>query len=153
GLARLGTGEKQNAAESFSAMLALVGDSAWSRVLVGRAYLKQNLADEATKEFQAALRIDPRAADAHYFWGRALLQANDWKPTPEVESHFLDELRVNPRHFLANYLLGVFAWMNRKYGESEGYLRMAAQLNPSLPEVWMYLGLNAHARKAEPLAE
>jgi tetratricopeptide (TPR) repeat protein len=153
GIAYLGLGEKQKAAETFSQLLALIGDHGWSRVLVGRAYQEQKLPQEAEVEFGNALRLDPRTPNAHYFWALTLLQANEWSPTSEVRAHLQEELKLNPRHFLANYLLGFFATNEKNYDESDRYLHLAAKLNPSLPEVWMYLGLNAQGRKVNRTAE
>jgi tetratricopeptide (TPR) repeat protein len=153
GMAQLAMGEKQEAAQSFSRMLALVGDYGWSRVLVGRAYQEQKLAQDAVAEFQNALRLDPRTPNAHYSWALTLLKANDWTPTPEAQSQLKEELKLNPHHLLANYLLGVFASIARNYEESDRYLHFAAQLDPALPEVWMYLGLNANDRRSGRFAE
>jgi tetratricopeptide (TPR) repeat protein len=153
GMAQLGLGEKDQAADTFKKMLAMIGDSGWSRVLVGRAYMTQHLPEQAIAEFQSALRIELRTPEAHYFWGRTLLQANDWLPTPEIESQLQEELKLNPHHFLANYLLGIFARMGRDFELSDRYLHTATELNPSLPETWMYLGLNARDRHANQSAE
>jgi tetratricopeptide (TPR) repeat protein len=153
GIAQLGMGEKQAASESFSRMLALVADSGWSRLLIGRAYQQQNLPQQAITEFQNALRLDPRTANAHYFWAWTLLQASSWSLTPEARSHLQEELKLNPRHFLAIYLLGIFESMERNYDESDRFLRLAAELRPSLPDVWMYIGLNENGRNANRSAE
>ena len=153
GIAYLGQGEKQKAAETFSQLLVFTGDYGWSRVLVARAYQEQKLPLEAETEFQIALRIDPRTPNAHYFWALTLLQANAWTPTSEVRSQLHEELKLNPRHFLANYWLGYFASKERNYDESDRYLRLAAELNPSQPETWMFLGLNAQSRVANRSAE
>jgi tetratricopeptide (TPR) repeat protein len=153
GIAYLGQGEKQKAAETFSQLLVFTGDHGWSRVLVGRAYQEQKLPLEAEAEFRIALRIDPRTPNAHYFWALTLLQANAWTPTSEVRSQLHEELKLNPRHFLANYWLGYFASKERNYNESDRYLRLAAELNPSQPETWMFLGLNAQSRAANRSAE
>jgi tetratricopeptide (TPR) repeat protein len=143
GIAYLALGEKQKAADTFSQLLALTGDHGWSRVLLGRAYQKQRLPHEAETEFQKALQLDPRTTSAHYFWAMTLLEANQWSPTPEVREHLLEELKLNPRDFLTNYWLGYFASKERNYDESDRYLRLAVELNPSQPETWLYLGLNA----------
>ena len=153
GIAQLGMGEKQAASDSFSRVLALVGDSGWSRVLIGRAYQQQNLPQEAIAEFQNALRLDPHTANVHYFWAWTLLQASSWSLTPEARSHLQEELKLNPRHFLAIYLLGIFESMERNYDESDRFLRLAAELRPSLPDVWMYIGLNENGRNANRSAE
>ena len=153
GIAHLGLGEKQKAADTFSQLLALTGDYGWSRVLVGRAYQDQRLPQEAEAELRKALRIDPRTPNAHYFWALTLLQANAWSPTSEVQSHLHEELRIDPHHFLANYWLGYFASKERDYDESDRYLRLAAESNPSQPEVWLFLGLNAQGRADNHSAE
>lgn len=153
GIAYLGLSDRQKARDTFSQLLALTGDHGWSRILVGRAYQEQKLPVEAEAEFRIALRIDPRTPDAHYFWALTLLQANAWTPTPEVRSQLHEELKLNPRHFLANYWLGYFASKERNYNESDRYLRFAAELNPSQPEIWMFLGLNAQSRAANHSAE
>jgi tetratricopeptide (TPR) repeat protein len=152
GIAYIGLGEKQKAAGTFSHLLALTGDYGWSRVLVGRAY-QEGMPEEAEAEFGNALRIDPRTANAHYFWALTLLQSNRWSPTPEARSHLHEELKLNPRHFLANYWLGYFASNERNYDESDRYLRLAAEINPSQPETWMFLGLNSQRRGANRVAE
>ena len=153
GIAYLGMGEKQKAADTFSQMLALVGDYGRSRVLVGRAYQEQHLPSEAEVEFRTALRMDPQTPTAHYYWALTLLQTNAWTPTPEARLHLREELKFNPRHLLANYLLGYFASNEGNFEESDPYLRLAAEINPSMPETWMFLGLNAQARKSSQLAE
>ncbi len=153
GIAFLGQGEKQKAADTFSQLLTLTGEYGWSRVLVGRAYQEQRMPQEAEAEFRIALRIDPRTPNAHYFWALTLLQNNSWSPTGEVRSHMLEELKIDPRHFLANYWLGYFASKERNYSESDRYLRLAIESNPSQPETWMFLGLNAQRRAANRSAE
>jgi len=153
GIAHLGIGEKQKAAGDFSQLLALTGEHGWSLVLVGRAYREAGMIAEAESEFGSALRLDPRTPEGHYYLALTLLQSNAWNPTPEVKSHLHEELKLNSRHFFANYLLGFFATNERNYDEADRYLQLAAKLNPALPEVWLYLGLNAHDRGANRLAE
>jgi tetratricopeptide (TPR) repeat protein len=153
GIAYLGEGEQQKAADAFSQLMVLAGDDGLSHVLVGRAYQDQNLPQEAEAEFSKALQINPRTPNAHYFWALTLLQSNAWSPTADVRQHLLQELEIDPHHFLANYWLGYFASKDRNYGESDRYLRLAAAANPSQPEVWMFLGLNAQSRAVNGPAE
>jgi tetratricopeptide (TPR) repeat protein len=153
GIAYAGQGKKEKATDTFSHLLAVTGDYGWSRVLVGRAYQEVSMPEEAEAEFGNALRIDPRTPNAHYFWALTLLQANRWNPTSEVRTHLHEELKLNPRHFLANYWLGYFASNERNYDESDHYLRLAADINSSQPEIWMFLGLNAQRRAANRAAE
>jgi tetratricopeptide (TPR) repeat protein len=153
GVAHLKLGDKEKAAGDFEELLRLTGEHGWSRLLVGQAYQKANLPEEAAAQFQKALQLNPRTPEANYYWALTLLKANDWNATPEVKAHLLDELKVNPRYFLAYYLLGYFASNERNYAESNRYLREAARLNASLPEVWLYLGLNAQGLGTRGQAE
>ncbi len=153
GVAQLGMGETQRAAETFSQFLALTGDFGWSRVLVGRAYQEQALQQEAEMEFQKALLLDPATPNAHYFWALTLMRANTWNPNAEVYSHLRAELHLNPRHFEANYVLGFLASTARNYKESDRYLHLASQVKPLVPETWVLLGLNAQKRGANRIAE
>lgn len=152
GTAQLGMGEKQKAAETFVQFLAQVGDLGWSRVLVGRAYQGQGLWHEAETEFRKGLDLDPKTPNANYFWAITILQGNGTSPTPEVYSHLQAELRLNPRHFEANYMLGSLASTARNDTESDRYLRLASEIKPSVPETWVLLGLNAQRRKSNQAA-
>lgn len=152
GTAQLGMGEKQKAAETFAKFLAQVGDFGWSRVLVGRAYQGQGMSQEAETEFNNALVLDPTTPNANYFWAITILQGNGGNATPEVYSHLQAELRLNPRHFEANYMLGSLASTARNEIESDRYLRLASEIKPSMPETWVLLGLNAQRRKANRAA-
>jgi len=152
GTAQLGMGTKQKAAESFAQFLAQVGEFGWSRVLVGRAYQGQGLSQEAEVEFQKAVLLNPATPNANYFWALALLQGNGWNPDAEVFSHLRAELRLNLRHFEANYMLGSLASTARDFNESDRYLQSASEINPAVPETWVLLGLNAQRRKSNQAA-
>ncbi|HEX2664573.1 MAG TPA: tetratricopeptide repeat protein [Candidatus Acidoferrum sp.] len=153
GTAHLGMDDKKNAEASFTQFLAIVGDFGWSRVLVGRAYQGQALAEEAQQQYRKALLLDPSTPNAHYLWAISLMQANGWSPDAEVYSHFRAELKINPRHFEANYMLGSLASTSRSYNESDKYLHLASEVKPLEPETWVLLGLNAQSRKANRAAE
>jgi len=152
GTAQLEMGEKQKAAETFVKFLAQVGDFGWSRLLVGRAYQGQGLSQEAESEFHKGLVLDPTTPNANYFWAITILQGNGGNATPEVYSHLQAELRLNPRHFEANYMLGSLASTARNDTESDRYLRLASEIKPSVPETWVLLGLNAQRRKSNQAA-
>ena len=139
----------------FEQMKEMAGDSGSLHVLFGRAYRDAELMNEAVHEFETAIKLDPKTPHAHYFLGLAKLALNDWKPTPEAESEFAQEVRYYPKDFLANYMLGFLASSQRQYATSEKYMKVAAELNPTWPEPWLYMGLNAYAqgdaKAAEPL--
>ena len=139
----------------FEEMKQMAGDSGSLHVLFGRAYRDAELMNDAIREFETAIKLDPKTPHAHYFLGLARLAMNDWKPTPEAESEFELEVRYYPKDFLANYMLGFLASSQRQYAMADKYMKIAAELNPTWPEPWLYMGLNAYAqgdaKAAEPL--
>src|SRR5258708_16145450 len=100
----------------------------------------------AIREFQRAVAIHPRTPHAHYFLGLAQLFLRDWKPTPEAEAELRTEVEIYPHDYLANYMLGFLISGERRYDESNVYLKAAAEINPSAPEPFLYLGLNAYSQ-------
>jgi tetratricopeptide (TPR) repeat protein len=107
----------------------------------------------AIREFQRAVAIDPRTPHAHYFLGLAQLFLKDWKPTPEAEAELRKEVEAYPHDYLANYMLGFLTSGERRYEESNVYLKAAAEINPSAPEPFLYLGLNAYSQDDMKRAE
>jgi tetratricopeptide (TPR) repeat protein len=145
----------KRAEEVFGQMKAMAGDSGSLHVLFGRAYRDAEMMSDAVREFQVAIKLDPATPHAHYFLGLARLALNDWKPIPEAESEFEQEIRYYPKDLLANYMLGFLASSQRQYATADKYMKIAAELSPTWPEPWLYMGLNAYAqgdaKAAEPL--
>src|ERR1019366_7224584 len=137
--------DKQRAVAVFTQMKRLAGDSGSLHVLFGRAYRDGNDLPSAVREFQRAVALDPRTPHAHYFLGLAQLFQNDWKPTTGAESELRQEAEYYPEDFLANYMLGMITSGERKYDESDKYLLAAARINPTTPDPFLYLGMNAYA--------
>jgi tetratricopeptide (TPR) repeat protein len=146
---------KQKANAVFVQMKEMAGDSGSLHVLFGRAYRDAEMMPEAIREFQRAIELDPSTPHAHYFLGLARLSLNEWKPTPEVEPEFEKEVQYHPKDFLANYMLGFLASSERQYETADKYLKDASEIDPTWPEPFLFMGLNAYAqgdpKGAEPL--
>jgi tetratricopeptide (TPR) repeat protein len=145
--------DKPKAAETFARMIKLFGDSGSLHVLFGRAARDAQDMPGAIREFERAVALDPRAPHAHYFLGLSKLAVNEWKPTPEIRIQFQKELQFHPRDYLANYLLGFIASNDRDYDVADRYLKTAAEIGPSWPEPWLYLGINSYAQNDAAHAE
>jgi tetratricopeptide (TPR) repeat protein len=145
--------DKVRAASVFEQMKQTAGDSGSLHVLFGRAYRDADDMPSAIREFQRAVAIDPRTPHAHYFLGLAQLFLKDWKPTPEAEAELRKEVEYYPHDYLANYMLGFLISGERRYDESNAYLKAAAEINPSAPEPFLYLGLNAYSQDDMKRAE
>jgi tetratricopeptide (TPR) repeat protein len=145
--------DKDRAAAVFQQMIQFAGDSGSLHVLFGRAYRDANDMPSATREFQRAIALDTKTPHAHYFLALARLAVNEWKPTPEIKTEFSKELEFHPRDYLANYLMGFLASSDRQYPEAERFLKIAAEIGPTWPEPWLYLGLDAYAQSDMKRAE
>lgn len=144
--------EKEKAAAIFQQMTAS-GDRSSLHLLFGVAYRNATLYSDAIREFQRALSLDAKVPNGHYFLGLTYQMQNGWVLTPEARREFLEQLRVDPGNFFANYLLGYMAFSLNQPQEADHYLGEAARLNSSSSEAWLYLGLNAYRRKENKRAE
>ncbi len=145
--------DKALAAGVFEKMIQLAGDSGSLHVLFGRAYRDAGDMPAAIREFGRAIELDSSTPHAHYFLGLARLATNEWQATPEIKVEFSNELKNYPRDYLANYMGGFIASGERRYDESDRYLKVAVEVNPDRPEPWLYMGLNAYARSDMKTAE
>jgi tetratricopeptide (TPR) repeat protein len=156
GVALLSTSDadrKQKAAEVFDNIVASLGDNGSLHVMFGHAYRDAEMQDEAIRELRKAVALDTRTPHAHYFLGLAQLWKNEWVETPEIRQEFVIELKNFPQDFLANYFLGYLDSNARRYDEATVHLEAAAKIDPSWPEPWLFLGLNAYAQGDKVHAE
>jgi len=137
---------KKRAAQVFDVIVTSMGNSGSLHVLFGHAYRDAEMQDEAIRELRRAVALDTRTPHAHYFLGLALLWKNEWTDTEEIRQEFVTELGNFPRDFLANYFLGYLDSNDRRYDEANLHLKAAAAIDPSWPEPWLFLGLNAYAQ-------
>ena len=137
---------KKRAAEVFDTIVTSMGDSGSLHVLFGHAYREAEMQDDAIRELRKAIALDPRTPHAHYFLGLAMLWKNEWTDTPEIRQEFVTELNNYPKDYLANYFLGYLDSNDRRYDEANIHLKAAAELDPTWPEPWLFLGLNAFAQ-------
>jgi tetratricopeptide (TPR) repeat protein len=139
-------GSKQKAAKVFDTIVESMGDSGSLHVMFGRAYRDAEMQDDAIRELRRAVALDTRTPHAHYFLGLSLLWKNEWTDTPEILQEFETELRNYPHDFLANYFLGYLDSNDRRYDQANVHLKAAIDIDPSWPEPWLFLGLNAYAQ-------
>jgi tetratricopeptide (TPR) repeat protein len=144
---------KKRAAQVFDTIVSAMGDSGSLHVLFGRAYRDAEMQDDAIRELRRAVALDTRTPHAHYFLGLSLLWKNEWTDTPEIRQEFTTELGNFPHDFLANYFLGYLDSNDRRYDDANLHLKAAADIDPSWPEPWLFLGLNAYAQGDLPHSE
>ena len=84
---------------------------------LGMVYAQQGRTDEAIREFQAALRINPNVAEAHYSLGVIYMQQGRMD---EAIREYQAALRINPIYADAHFNLGAI------YGSRAAPMRRSA---------------------------
>jgi tetratricopeptide (TPR) repeat protein len=138
---------------AFDRMRKMAGESGSLHVLIGRAYRDAGMMPQAVAQFKKAIQVDSTTPHAHYFLGLAELSLNEWEWTPEAQAQMQMAAQYDPNDFLANYMLGFLASSQRQYAVADKYLTKASEVNPTWPEPFLYLGLNAFARNDNETAK
>jgi tetratricopeptide (TPR) repeat protein len=109
--------------------------------------------DEAAAEYRRILEINPMLPGIHAHLGRALLSKPQPSPT-EVEQarkNFEEELEIDPRNAVAEYVLGQLAADANDSSTSIRHFERATRLDSSFAEA--YLGLGTSLNSAKRFAE
>ena len=92
--------------------------------------------DDARREFEEELKINPRNAGAEYVLGEMARQAGDWA---QAAGHFANAARLNPAFADAHIGLGRSLISAGKYEESIKPLEQAVKLQPENPAAHYHL--------------
>lgn len=112
-------------------------DSWRTHQLRGEGYaLKQDL-DNAIKEFQSALQLQPASSELHEALGEAYLNHHS---DEEAQKELEKSLELNPSATRSLYLLGKLYVQNRENDKALPYLQKAIRLQPDLAEASSLLG-------------
>ena len=118
------------AVEHITRAIELQGDSpasAYSHYLKGRLHDKQNMTVEALEEFEKAVRLRPRFAQAYVELGTARAKMSDERALGAFEK----AVDLGPDNANAHYLLGREYLRKRRVAEATEHLREAARLKPN----------------------
>jgi tetratricopeptide (TPR) repeat protein len=113
-----------------------------ARLLLSKPNPPADFQDQAKKELQQELEIDPANAGAEYVLGELARQANDF---PEATQHFTKATKYDPNFADAYLGLGVSRLGEKKYAEAVAPLEMAVKLQPANPAAHYNLA-TAYAR-------
>src|SRR5215475_620176 len=94
--------------------------------------------DEARREFEEELKINPRNAGAEYVLGEMARQASDWA---QAADHFASASRLNPAFADAHIGLGRSLISDRKFEEAIKPLEQAVKLQPGNPAAHYHLAI------------
>ena len=104
----------------------------------GVGHAERGYWDEAIREYQAALRINPNYAEAHLNLGVAYGQRGRWG---EALREFQVALRINPNLAEAHYNLGVAYGEQGRWDEAIQAYQAALCINPDYAEAHCNLGV------------
>ncbi len=105
---------------------------------LGAAYELQGKHQEAIREFQQALALEPDKPDVYYNMGRALENSGQDGP---AERAYEKALSMRPDFTLPMNNLAVFRRQERNYQAALDMLKRAVGLRPNFEEAWINLGL------------
>lgn len=134
--------QKEKAEAVFHEMLRDYGDRAiWHEVFAG-AYREAKYLDDAVREFQTAVKMDPTLPHIHVFLGATLLEKNNWAPDTEILEQFSEEVKAFPQDYFGHFYMGVLLSQQGQLDEANPHLKAAITADPQNPDPWLYLGLN-----------
>jgi tetratricopeptide (TPR) repeat protein len=102
-------------------------DSSEARLLMGSILLLADDAQNALKEVQRAIEINPKFPGVQAWYGRVLMRLGD---TDKAKVAFKNELASNANDFDANLYMGILLRQDKQVEEAQVYLARAIQLRP-----------------------
>jgi tetratricopeptide (TPR) repeat protein len=108
--------------------VAKAGSGAGDYALAGATLLELNEYEQARKDLEEALRLNPRLPGLYTLVGTARDKTGDVK---DAEPAFREALKTNPDDFDANLYLGAILYKRRDVEEAKGYLEQALRLRPT----------------------
>jgi tetratricopeptide (TPR) repeat protein len=102
--------------------------------LGGEVMEAQGRIDRAIKEYQLALKENPKVPQLNYRIGRLILQVGGTNANQEALERFQQELAVNPSDAPSEYWIGVIDTNQHQTKEAEEHLRRSESLDPGLAD-------------------
>ncbi len=106
---------------------AEAGNSADAYMLAGATLLQINELEQARRDLETALRLDPKLPGIYTLAGTARDKTGD---VADAEAAFRQALILNPNDFEANLYLGGILYKRRQLDEAKMFLDKALRLDP-----------------------
>lgn len=139
-LADLTDKDKVSADRIFSHLANSMGSSQKFHLVLARAYSDTGFQQSARRELTQALAIDPRIRYGHYLLAVALLREKGIEGLEQAKNELIQESRLFPEEFEAQYMLGVLLSLQRQWDDARRALQKAVLIAPDQPETYFYLG-------------
>ena len=102
-------------------------DSAEAHLLMASILLLADQAQNALKEAQRAIELNPKLTSVQAWHGRILMRLGD---TEKAKDAFKSELANNANDFDSNLYLGILLRQDKQFDEARSFLQRAIQLRP-----------------------
>jgi len=120
-------GDKPSGMRHFQLFLERFSESPWLHVLYGNAHVLKNEDEEAGKEYEEALRLNPRLPGVNFRLGYIAFRNNEHT---RAEGYFRQELQLSPRSSDASLFLAETLRQLGRQEEAIPYYRKAIALDP-----------------------
>ena len=126
GSALIGVGRRRDGVAHVQ-KVAQASDSADAYLLAGATLLQLNEFEQARRDLETALRLNPNLPNIYTLVGTAEDKTGN---TSQAETDFREALKISPGDFEANLYLGGILYNKRQLPEAKIYLDRALQIRP-----------------------
>ena len=102
----------------------------------GERYYDKGQFREAAIQFQNAIQVDSRFAEAHYKMAQTAMKLEQW---PGALQEFSTTIQINPDHYAAHLDMARLLIFGREYAAAKEQLDLLMQKQPNNPEVYLVL--------------
>jgi cellulose synthase operon protein C len=100
----------------------------------GQRYFDKGQYREAAIQFENAIQVDDRFAEAHYKLGLTALKLEQWN---SAYQELAKTLELQPDQYAAHLEIANLLILGRQYGEAKQHLDLLAEKQPSNPDVFI----------------
>jgi len=110
----------------------------------GQRYFDKGQYREAAIQFQNAIQLDSRFADAHYKMALTAMKLQQW---PTAFQELTTTVQLQPDQYAAHLDMANLLILSRQFSDAKEHLDLLAQKQPNNPEVYVaranyYAGMN-----------
>jgi tetratricopeptide (TPR) repeat protein len=137
------SGETADAGELEKHILSTNSDSADLRIALSKTMEQCSDRDDALREATRAVELDPNSREAQIALGMASWEINSFQYNDQTLRAFTAAQRLDPDGYASNLSLGLIESQYHQYEPAAIHLHAALAVDPSAPEPWYQLGMNA----------
>ena len=125
-------------------MIQTITDSGNLRFLLAQRFQAEDDLDDAIRQLQKAIALDPGRSATHLALGLAFWQLNEYQYNEESLAEFTAARHLDPASYLANFNLGAVLSQYHRFAEAASSLALAATADPASPDPSLQLGMNLY---------